>query len=142
MSENKNNYKKITVQSPFIIISKLYIAGIAAFLAILSIFSVLVMNMHTSDELLQLYVIADGAAVSFIISLICCTKIQNKRLICGLSLSALTAISEFILILCFNNADICPQTYILIPAVMILSFMGCISGCNIRIKGKKRRTVR
>lgn len=139
MSENKKIYKKVKAQTPFMTVLKLYISGIIAFIFILSMFALIVMNIYTPQNMMRIYVIADAAVVSFIISVICCRVIQHKKLIFGMTLSLLTVISEFILILCFNSADITPETYLMFPVVLIISLIGCITGSNMRIRNNRRR---
>ena len=139
MSENKKIYKKVKLQSPFINIIVLYVAGISLFLTILAFFTVVIMNVDTSHTLMQIYVISDAGIVSFIISLVSCMVFQSKRLVCGMIISVMTGISELLLLISFNNANMDARFYIMIPVILVFGFVGCVSGCNIRVKNRKRR---
>ena len=139
MSENKKIYKKVKLQSPFVDFIALYAVGIILFLTILAIFSVVVMNVDTTQTLMQIYVFADAAIVSFVVSLLSCMVFQSKKLLSGMIIAVMTGVSEFLLLISFNNTNMDVRIYIMIPVILIFSFVGCVSGCNIKLKSKSRR---
>lgn len=139
MSENKNIYKKVKLQSPIAAIIMLYISGVALFLTILAAVSIIIMNINTSDTMMQIYIITDAAVVAFIISAISCFVFQSKKLIYGMIVSVLIGISEFLLLVSLNNVNMNASIYVMIPAVIVFAFAGCVCGCNIGPRHKKRR---
>ncbi len=134
MSEFKAKYKKNKELSPFSVVAISYIFELILFIAILSVISFIITKNHTEAGIMQLYVILDSAVVAFVMSALCSNKIVTKKLIFGMLVSIAAGITEFLIIMCFNSAQLVWQAYIILPAVIIAALAGCITGSNIRRK--------
>lgn len=108
--------------------------GIFAFIAVLSISSILILNISIQSEYLYLFVLAAAGFSALVEAIIMCMFIKNKRLIFGLGLSASLSVCQFLILLCFNNASLSNTIYILFPIVIFCGFIGCVIGTNIKKK--------
>lgn len=128
----KNNNSTERGYAKNIILSLLI--GIISFVAVLAIFSVLILNVYIETGYLYLFVLIGAGISSFTTTVSICRFTLQKKLILSLSASVLLAIIEFLIILCFNNASLSNFVYLLFPIVIIFGFTGCVIGTNIRKK--------
>lgn len=126
--------KRANEKSTGAIILLAYFSGIVSFAIMLSVFSIVIMNYHTANSMLQFYVLICSGVSSLIVSLAASMSVKTKRLIYGMAVAIVTGITEFLILLCFNNSGLTGQVYILFPIVIVMGFVGCVIGTNIKKK--------
>jgi len=109
-------------------------AGLFAFIAILTISSFIIINISISPEYLFAFVLLASGISAIIGSVFSCMLQTSKLLFFGMLISAILAIFEFLLLLCFNNISLSNHIYLLFPVVILSGFFGCVLGINIKKK--------
>ncbi len=104
----------------------------AVFVFMLIIFSFYIMKTHTQISVLQLFVIIASGISTLFSGFLSSYAIKSKKLIFGMLSGIFVAVCEFLILLCFNNASLTWQVYFLIPVAIITSFVGCLTGINIK----------
>lgn len=129
MSEIKYKRKKRSSNpASEIIISVLF--GNIIFSIMLSVFAILIMNISVKSEYLFLFIIASSALAIFISAIYSSRKISKNRLLSGMISGTIIVLIHFLIILCFNNAQLAMRTYFIFPSAILSSFLGSITGIN------------
>ena len=115
-------------------IIKGFIFGIVSFIAFTAIFSLVILKTAIPEKYFFIMVLVSSAMSAMVGSLTACIKNKSKNLIIGMSVSIALLLAEFIILLCFNNANLSNNIYFMIPSVVALGFLGCVIGANIRKK--------
>ena len=127
---NKVNVKNGTINHML----KGFIAGLLSFIILIAVFSLVVLKSSIPEKYFFILVLAASAVSSLIGSLAACFKNKSKNLIIGMSVAIILLLTEFIILLCFNNANLSNSVYLMFPSALALGFIGCIIGANIRTK--------
>ena len=108
--------------------------GFAVFLVFLAVFSLLIMNVDIPDKYFWIFVLVSSAFSALVCSFAASVKLKSKALINGMLADIVLLIAEFIILLCFNNAQPTYNIYFIIPAVIVFGFLGCVAAINIKFK--------
>ncbi len=108
------------------------VLSFAVFGLMLVLFSFYIMRTHTEVGVLQLFVIIAAGVSTLFSGFLSSFSIKSKRLIFGMLSGIFVAVCEFLILLCFNNAALTWQVYYLIPVAIITSFVGCLTGTNLK----------
>lgn len=131
MHKNRN---KPLVNFAISSIFKGLISGITTFTVFLSVFSLIILNTEVSASLLFVFVLISGGISSFFCALVSALSAKKSRLILAQISSLILLVTEFIFLLCFNNASLSVKIYLIAPIALFLGLVGGIMGSNIRLK--------
>lgn len=125
-SRNKTN--------PFKTCAIAYTTGVFIFILTLAAASIFILNMAVESEHLHYFVMIATAVSAFVASLFSSLLVAKNRLGIGMGISLFLVISEFLVLLCFNNISLSGSIYVLFPIAIFFGFTGCIIGINIKKK--------
>lgn len=135
MSYSDTITKKIKKESSVL---KKYItaifAGLFTFIVILTISSFIIINISIPTEYLFAFVLLSSGISAIFGSVFSCFLQTSKLLFSGMFVSAILAIIEFLVLLCFNNVSLSNFIYLLFPVVIVAGFLGCIIAINVKKK--------
>lgn len=106
--------------------------GVPAYVACLSVFSLIILKTNILEQYFFLMTLCCGGLSSFAGSLFASRKAGSKKLLSGMFTAVFLLIAEFLLLLCFNKADMSNYIYLMFPISLLLGFIGCVIGTNIR----------
>lgn len=109
-------------------------AGFLTFITSLIISSFLIMNVLIPTEHLYLFVLLSSGLSAILCSALTCFLQKNKLLFFSMTLTAILAIIEFLILLCFNNLSLSVYVYLLFPVVILCSFFSCLLFINVKRK--------
>ncbi len=108
------------------------IFGIISFILFLAIFSLVLLKTDiSSDKFYILVLISSGISV-LVGSLAASIYVKKNKLLVGLISTITVNVIEFLILLCFNNAELSVKIYFMFPIGLILGFIGCVIGSNIK----------
>lgn len=110
------------------------ISGIICFIVFLAATSLIVLKTAIAEKYFCILVLAVCAISSFVCAMTSCIKNKSRNLVIGMTSSIALLVLEFLVLLCFNSASVSNNLYFIIPANLILGFIGCVIGSNIRKK--------
>ena len=130
----KNNKKKTKSASSSLPMAVLkgFIAGVAAYLILIMISSAVILNVSIQNKYLFLFMLASAGVSAIVGSSLTAKSAPSKKLPLGMAASVILLILQMIILMCFNNASMSNLVYLNIPVNLILGFIGCIIGSNIR----------
>ena len=111
-----------------------YITGFFIFILTLASASFFVLNIPIESRHLHYFVMIATAVSAFVASLFSSLLVAKNRLGIGMGISLFLVISEFLVLLCFNNISLSGSIYVLFPIAIFFGFTGCIIGINIKKK--------
>lgn len=108
--------------------------GLFTFVIILAVSSLIILNVSIEYEYLYFFVLIAAGVSALICAVSACLFIKDKRLLIGMGVSVVLAITEFVLLICFNNISLSNNVYFMFPIVIFFGFIGCVIGTNIKKK--------
>ena len=125
-NRTENNVLKKVLISFFI--------GVISFVFLLAVSSLILLKVNIRSEFMYIIVLISSSISSLISAAAACLFASGKRLITGMVIALILTITEFLLILCFNNANLSDNIYLMLPSAITAGFVGCVLGSNIRKK--------
>ena len=132
MSVNIKRRKSKKEYNIFSVIAFSSVFSVVLFFALLAAFSLFIMKNHTETTLLQTFVIVSAGISTMFSAFICSYSVKAKRLIIGMLDSIFISVCEFIVLICFNNAELTWKVYFIIPITLLTAFLGCVLGINLK----------
>ena len=110
------------------------VSGLLMFVIVLIISSFLIMNVLIPTDNLYLFVLLASGLSAISCSVFTCFLHKHRLLFFSMILTAILAIIEFLILLCFNNLSLSAYVYLLFPVVIICSFLSCVLITNVKKK--------
>ena len=105
--------------------------GIAIFIILLAVSSLLILNINIQSDRLYILILVTSR-ISVIVGATCGSfTASGKRLISGMTVTLILTVIEFVLLSCFNNIAISNKIIIIFPIAVISGFIGSITGTNV-----------
>lgn len=111
-----------------------FIAGITCFIISTSICSLVILKNEIRQDLFFIFVLICAGISSFFCALITASSVKKSRLIFALASAVVLLITEFTVLLCFNNASLSVKVYLIVPVMILFAVFGGIIGSNLRLK--------
>lgn len=108
--------------------------GFLIFIIVLIISSFLIMNILMPTEHLYLFVLLASGLSSISCTAFTCFSQKHRLLFFSMISTAILAIIEFLILLCFNNLSLSAYVYFLFPIVILCSFLSCVLITNVKKK--------
>lgn len=106
--------------------------GWIIFVALLALFSLIILKSEINHSLFFLFVLGASMVSVMVGCMFVSKKAVGKKLPLGMVCCLILLITEFILLLCFNNTALSNKIYLIFPCDIVFGFIGCIIGANIR----------
>ncbi|MBQ8209698.1 MAG: TIGR04086 family membrane protein [Clostridia bacterium] len=108
------------------------ISGLVSFVVFLAVFSIVILNTDIPTTYFFIMVLIASGISSIVCAAGASISSSKNKLIIGMLCSITVIIIQFVILLCFNNADLSSKIYLMFPADIVAGFIGCVIGANIR----------
>lgn len=106
--------------------------GFCTFIIILTISSFIIMNISIPVEYLFVFVLIASGMSAISCSTAACMLHKHRLLLLSMIISLILSITEFLIILCFNDVRLSYYVYFLFPIVIFCSFISSAVILNIK----------
>lgn len=111
-----------------------FLTGFFIFILILTVESLIILSIQIEYKYLHFFVMIATAVSALFCAVFSCVFAGKNRLLTGMSVTFVLSITEFIVLLCFNNISLSYNIYFLFPIAIFSGFTGCIIGINLKKK--------
>lgn len=133
MQKNKKQKRtRSTNNSFFMCVLKGASAGLISFVIALALSSLIVINSNITTNSFYIIVLIASALAAVLCAIITALSSAKNRLVTGMVAVIIITLIQFLILLCFNNADLSVKIYYMFPIDVAAGFLGCIAGSNIR----------
>lgn len=116
------------------ICSVAFLIGFFIFILILTVSSFIILSIPAEYKHLHIFVMIATALSALFCAVFSCVSVGKNRLITGMSVTMMLSITEFIVLLCFNNISLSYNIYFLFPIAIFFGFVGSVIGINVKKK--------
>ena len=113
------------------VLIKSSVIGILAFVIMLAIFSIVIMNSEIASHNFFIMVLVASGIAAIVSSLVSSIFAYRYSLITGMLAVIIITSIQFLILLCLNNADLSMKVYLMFPINFVAGFIGCVAGTNI-----------
>ena len=124
--------KIIKLNTPFQCLSAGVISGILSVIAVIAVFSTVIVNYDISFEMIKYCWIIVSVIAGFISGAVCGRFVKSKAILWGTLSSLIVLVFSFILILSFNGFVVSLFVLIMIPVFIISGASGGVIAANLR----------
>ncbi len=110
------------------------ISGETIFILFLALSSLVILNTTVNKELFFIFVLGSSGISVLAGSIFSSIKAKKGKFLNGLLTSLILLVSQFLLLICFNNALLSVKIYLLVPLTALSGFAGSAVGSNVKRK--------